>query len=68
MANGNYKVRLSFNDDICEKTLVITDNTLNYKGEEFTPVHSQGVFGISLDSFIENLSAVPAEKVAALNA
>lgn len=35
------------------------DNTLNYKGEEFTPVHSQGVFGISLDSFIENLPAVP---------
>ena len=30
------------------------DNTLNYKGEEYTPVHSQGVYGCSLDSFLRN--------------
>ncbi len=35
------------------------DNTLNYKGQEFMPVHSQGIFGINLDSFLENLPSVP---------
>ena len=35
------------------------DNILNYKGEEFVPVHSQGVFGIDLDSFLNNLPSVP---------
>ena len=35
------------------------DNTLNYKGDDFIPVHSQGVFGINLDSFLDNLPLVP---------
>jgi len=35
------------------------DNTLNYKGEEYTPIHSQGVFGINLDAFIKNLPSAP---------
>lgn len=35
------------------------DNTLNYKGEQYTPIHSQGVFGINLDSFIKNLPSAP---------
>lgn len=35
------------------------DNTLDYKGDEFTPIHSQGVFGIDLDSFIKTLPSLP---------
>jgi len=35
------------------------DNKLNYKGEEFMPVHSQGIYGVNLDSFLDNLPSVP---------
>ncbi len=35
------------------------DNTLDFKGNKFTPVHSQGVFGVNLDSFIDSLPSVP---------
>ena len=35
------------------------DNSLNYKGKEYSPIHSQGAFGIDLDSFIKNLSFAP---------
>jgi len=35
------------------------DNTLNYKGEEFMPIHAQGVFGIKLDSFFDKSISVP---------
>ena len=35
------------------------DNNLNHKGNKFKKIHSQGVFGISLDEFIENLSFMP---------
>ena len=35
------------------------DNSLNYQGKKYNPIHSQGVFGISLDEFINNLSSIP---------
>ena len=35
------------------------DNTLDFVGEEFLPVHTQGVFGINLDSFIDNMPFLP---------
>ena len=35
------------------------DNTLDFKGEEYTPIHSQGIFGISLDSFVDTLPFLP---------
>ena len=35
------------------------DNTLNFKGEEYTPIHYQGIFGISLDSFVDTLTFIP---------
>ena len=35
------------------------DNNLDYKGDRFKPVHSQGVYGTSLDIFLEKLSLKP---------
>ena len=35
------------------------DNTLTYKGEEFMPVHSQGVYGINLDTFLDKSISLP---------
>ena len=35
------------------------DNNLDYKGDEYNPVHSQGVFGTSLDSFLNSLPYIP---------
>ena len=35
------------------------DNSFDYKGEVFKPIHSQGVFGIDLDSFIDVLPSIP---------
>lgn len=35
------------------------DNTLDWKGEEYKPVHSQGVFGTSLDQLKKSLPFMP---------
>ena len=35
------------------------DNSLDYSGKRYKPVHSQGVFGVSLDSFLEQISFTP---------
>ncbi len=35
------------------------DNTLDCWGNKYQPIHSQGVFGLSLDSFLENLDIQP---------
>lgn len=35
------------------------DNRMNQFEEKFNPIHSQGVFGITLDEFIDNLSFMP---------
>ena len=32
---------------------------MDFKGHVFTPVHSQGVFGINLDEFVDSLPSVP---------
>ena len=35
------------------------DNSFDYKGDIFRPIHSQGIFGIDLDSFVEILPSIP---------
>ena len=35
------------------------DNTLNQVGDKYIPEHSQGIFGISLDSFIQKININP---------
>ena len=35
------------------------ENSLDHKGKKFKEIHSQGVFGLSLDEFIVNLSFIP---------
>lgn len=35
------------------------DNCLDYKGEPYTPVHSQGVYGIPLDDFLTQIKFSP---------
>ena len=36
------------------------DNNLNFKGDAYQPVHSQGVYGISLDEFLPQINFQPA--------
>ena len=35
------------------------DNNLDYKGDEYNPIHTQGIFGTSLDSLLKSLNLVP---------
>jgi len=35
------------------------DNTKDYRSNQYQPIHSQGVFGLSLDSFLESLEIQP---------
>ena len=35
------------------------DNTMDYKGKEYNPIHFQGTYGICLDSFLDNVGFIP---------